>query len=108
MPKLVRLFIVNALIGFGLAVAFTATLILLDVAGLGRLILGSPDGVIAVIMLVWFSTITFGGVQIAIRVMSMAEDDDGPRGGRRQRVRRDPAPVMLAEPIPAARPAPRR
>lgn len=96
LPRLARLFLVNALIGCGLAMAFTALLIVLDVANLGHLILTSPQGWLAVVMLVWFFTITFGSVQIAIRVMALAERDEPPTGGRRQRVTPAVVPVAAA------------
>jgi len=43
----------------------------------------------------------FGGVQFAIAVMRLAEDDSGPKGGRR-------APVATNIPIRVAAVAPRR
>lgn len=86
MPELVRLYIRNIIIGFVLALIFTATLIALDVASLRHLVTHTQGGAIAVIMLVVFNTIVFAGVQFAIAVMRMAEDDSPPRGGRRIRV----------------------
>jgi len=84
MPELIRLYIVNVAIGFGLAVAFVAGLVLLDVAGLRHLILGSPMGWVAGLMMVMFNGVVFAGVQFAIAVMRMAEPEDTPPGGRRQ------------------------
>ena len=95
MPKLVRLYIVSIAIGFALAVAFTAMLIGLNVAGLRHLVGGTGGGWIAVMMLVFFHGILFSGVQFAIRIMMLAEDD-GPKGGHRQHVRRVLAPVHAA------------
>jgi hypothetical protein len=95
MPKLVRLYIVSIAIGFALAVAFTAMLIGLNVAGLRHLVGGTGGGWIAVMMLVFFHGILFSGVQFAIRIMMLAEDD-GPKGGLRQHVRRVLAPVHAA------------
>lgn len=86
MPELVRLYIRNIIIGFVLALIFTATLIALDVASLRHLVTHTQGGVIAVIMLVVFNTIVFAGVQFAIAIMRMAEDDSPPRGGRRIRI----------------------
>jgi len=85
MPKLVRLFILHGALGLGLGVVFTAILLWLDVAGLGRLVAASPQGWLAAAMLAWFSGVTFGGVQIGIAVMRLGDDND--TGGRR---RRDP------------------
>jgi len=92
MPRLVKLFIVNGLIGLGLGAVFTAGLLWLNIANLGHLVTHSPEGWLAVVMLVWFSGVTFGGVQIGIRVMSMAEKDDTDDGGRR-------APEPVHDPV---------
>lgn len=81
MPKLVRLYIVNVLIGFGLAAIFTGLLIWLDVANLRHLILGSGTGLLAGVMLVVFNGIVFASVQFAIAVMRLAEPQDPPRRG---------------------------
>ena len=93
MPELVRLYIRSVLIGFGLSLAFTAGLIWLDVMGVGRLILASSQGWIAALMLVVFNGIIFAGVQFGLRVMMMAEPDEGHRGGLRQHDVWQPAPV---------------
>jgi TRAP-type C4-dicarboxylate transport system permease small subunit len=81
MPKLVRLYIHSVVLGFALAAAFTGGLMWLDVAGIGHLVLGSDIGWVAALMLVVFNGIVFSAVQFAFRVMGMAEDDNGPRGG---------------------------
>lgn len=84
MPKLVRLYIVNVAIGFGLSAGFLAALVALDVAGLRHLILGSDMGLLAALMIFVFQGVVFAGVQFAIAVMRLAEDDDDtPRGGLR-------------------------
>ena len=97
MPKLIRLYIVNVAIGFGLSAAFLALLITFDVAGLGRLILGSDMGLVAALMIFLFQGVVFAGVQFAIAVVRMAEDgdDSGPRGGLRQHS--DLVPVRVAQ-----------
>lgn len=102
MPKLIRLYIVNVVIGFALSVVFTALLVLFDVAGLQRLILGSSMGLVAAAMLVMFNGVVFGGVQFAIAVMRMADqpEDDGPAGGMRVPV---PVPALEKSPVPARR-----
>ncbi len=83
MPKLIRLYIVNVAIGFAIALAFVSGLVWFDVAQLRHLIFGSDQGVLAFFLLVMFHGVVFGGVQFAIAVMRMAEDDRGPKGGRR-------------------------
>lgn len=102
MPKLVRLYIVNVAIGFGIAVAFVVGLLVLDVANLRHLILDTPMGWLAGAMMVMFNGVVFAGVQFAIAVMRMAEPEDGPRGGTR-------APVVRMDPVRVTVPAkPRR
>lgn len=96
LPKLVRLFLVHGFVGLCLGGLFTGLLIWMNIANLGHLILTSSIGWLAIVMLVWFSAITFGGVQIAIRVMSMAEDDAGTTGGRPERT----PSAMPPRPVP--------
>lgn len=87
MPKLIRLYITQVAIGFGLAGLFVAMLLWFDVANLWRLVSHSDKAILAVLIL-WFSNgIVFAGVQFAIAVMRMKDDDDDePRGGHRQRI----------------------
>ena len=85
MPKLIRLYVINVLIGFALSLAFLILLLGLDVAGLRRLILGTEMGWLGGVMLWGFNGIVFAGVQFGIAVMRMAEredDEDPPRGPR--------------------------
>lgn len=81
MPQLIRLYVTNVAIGFGLAAAFVAALIWLDVAGVGHLVLGSDMGIVAALMLWVFHGVLFAGVQLAIAAMGLG-DDDAPRGGK--------------------------
>jgi len=93
MPKLIRMYIKNVLIGFVIAAVFVAMLIAFDVGGLRHLLTSSSAGYMAIAML-WFANgIVFAGVQFAIAVMAMREKDSGPRGGTR-------APVTLHQPAP--------
>ena len=102
MPQLIRLYIKNVLIGFGIAAAFVGLLIGFDVGGLRHLLTGSSAGYLAIVML-WFANgIVFAGVQFAIAVMAMREKDEGPRGGTRAPVTtRIPAKVRVAAKSPA-------
>lgn len=102
MPKLIRLYIVQVLIGFGLSAVFVAALLWFDVAHLWSLVSNSDMGAIAILML-WFANgIVFAGVQFAISVMRMADDDDT-TGGKRQPVRPGvPTPVRVAAEAPGA------
>jgi len=86
MPRLVRLYIQSVAIGFALAAVFAAVLVWQDVMGIGRLILGSDMGLVALAMLVVFNGIVFSGVQFGLRVMLMAEDDTPPKRGLRQHI----------------------
>ncbi|WP_137110609.1 hypothetical protein [Rhodobacter sp. SY28-1] len=100
MPKLVRLYIQSVAIGFGLAGAFTAGLMWLDVAGIGHLVLGSDIGWVAAAMLVVFNGIVFSAVQFAFRIMGMAEADSPPPGGRGAR---ELVLVPVRVPVPSRR-----
>lgn len=85
MPELVRLYIRNVLYGVVLSLVFVALLLWLNVANLWHLVSHNREGWVAVLMLVIFNAVVFSGVQFAIAVMRMAEPDDTPPGGRRQR-----------------------
>jgi hypothetical protein len=95
MPKLVRLYIQSVARGFLISAVFTGGLLWLDVAGLGHLVMASDIGWIAVAMLLVFNGIVFSAVQFALRVMGMAGDCDGPKGGRGVR-----EPSLVPVPVP--------
>lgn len=106
MPKLIRLYIVNVLIGFALAGLFVAMLLWFNIANLWHLVTHSDKGLLAVLLLWLANGVVFAGVQFAIAVMRLKDDDDDePRGGRR-----DPIPVDMSRPVPirATARAPRR
>ena len=84
MPLMVRVYIRSIAIGVLLACCFVAALLALDVAHLRHLVLNSDVGWLAVVMLVFFNTIVFSGVQFAITIMSQAESP--PSSGRRLRI----------------------
>lgn len=92
-PDLIRLYIKSCLIGFGAAAVFVGMLLAFNIANLGHLILGSPQGIIAALVLWIANGIVFAGVQFGIVIMGMADDDDDDHGGKRD-------PVLLAEPVP--------
>ncbi|MFA3917684.1 hypothetical protein [Ruegeria hyattellae] len=83
MPKLIRLYITQVLIGFGIAAIFVGLLLWLDVANLWTLIQRSDVAVLAIGILWFMNGIVFAGVQFAWAVMSLAEKDDTPKGGSR-------------------------
>ena len=96
MPKLIKLYIVNVIIGFALAGLFVGMLLWFNIANLWHLVSTSDKGLLAVVVL-WVSNgVIFAGVQFGIAVMRMKDDDDDePRGGTRA-----PSHVHLAEPVP--------
>lgn len=83
MPKLIRLYISQVLIGFALSAAFVALLLWQNVANLGHLVLTSDIGWLAVLMLFIFNGLVFAGVQFSITIMRMGEGDPPKDGGRR-------------------------
>lgn len=90
MPKLIRLYIVNVAIGFGIAAAFVGMLLWFDIANLWHLVTHSDKGWLALLIL-WISNgIIFAGVQFGIAVMRLKDDDDDdhPGGGLKQHVMR--------------------
>ena len=90
MPKLIRLYIKNVAIGFGLAGVFVGMLLWFNIGNLWHLISTSDKGWLALLVL-WISNgIIFAGVQFGIAVMRLKDDDDddGPGGGLRQHVMR--------------------
>ena len=91
MPELIRLYIRNVLIGWALAAVFVAMLVGFNIANLGHLVMETQGGWLAAGMLWAANAVVFGGVQFAIAVMRLA-DDDAPRGGNRLRYG-DPIPV---------------
>ncbi len=95
MPKLIRLYIECVVVGFLIALVFTGGLLWLDVGGIGHLVLASDIGWVAALMLVVFNGIVFAAVQFAVRVMGMADDDEGPKGGHGAR-----EPVLVPVPVP--------
>jgi hypothetical protein len=107
MPELVRLYIRQVVIGFGIAGVFVGLLLALDVAGLRGLVWRSPDGWLALFLLFFFNGLVFAGVQFAISVMGMAEPKrGGPSAGQRLLawVQRGRDAAIVPEATPAAAP----
>ena len=59
MPELIRLYIKSVAIGFVIAFAFTGLLVWMNVAGIGKLIMGSDIGWVAFLMVAMFHGIVF-------------------------------------------------
>lgn len=99
MPKLIRLYIINVLIGFAIAAAFVAMLLWFNIANLWSLVSNSDAGLLAVFIL-WFANgIVFAGVQFAIAVMRLTDDAPKHPGGR-------PIKVDFSQPIKVRQEAP--
>jgi hypothetical protein len=108
MPKLIRLYLASVAIGFALSAVFLGLLVWLDIAGLGGLVLQSASGGVAALMLFVMNGIVFSGVQFAIAISRLADDDtddDDPRGGHHARGRAffgfgaQPSPVPVKIPV---------
>lgn len=100
MPKLIRFYIINCVIGFAVAAVFTAAIMWFNIANLWQLISGSDIGIMAIIVFWVLNGIVFAGVQFGVAVMLMADGsdkEDGPRGGMRIPVR-VPAEVKSQRP----------
>jgi len=99
MPKLIRLYITQVAIGFGIAALFVGMLLYFDIANLWHLVTHSDKGWLAVLIL-WISNgIVFAGVQFGIAVMRMKDDDDDDQGGGRRSPEFVKEPAMV--PVPA-------
>jgi hypothetical protein len=84
MPKLIRFYIINCIIGFAISAVFTAAIMWFNVANLWHLVSHSNIGLMAVVVFWVLNGIVFAGVQFGVAIMLMAESedkDDGPRRG---------------------------
>ncbi|MBK1636024.1 hypothetical protein [Rhodovulum adriaticum] len=108
MPKLVRLYIRQSLIGFALSALFVGLLFAFNVANLWHLVSHSPSGWLAGVLLFMFNGIVFSGVQFGIAVMSMGRDDDDDHGRRRPYVAPRMAEALAPIPVRADEPRMRR
>lgn len=97
MPKLVRLYITQSMIGFVIAAAFVALLLYGNVANLWHLVTHTSAGPLAVFLLWVFNGIVFGSVQFGIAVMRMQDAPDDSDRGKRQHA----APSMTPALAPA-------
>lgn len=88
LPRLVRLYIFNCLIGFGLAACFTVLILWLNVANIGHLVTHVNGGWLAALVFFVLNGIVFAGVQTGIVIMSMEyPGQPTDKGGRRRPVR---------------------
>ncbi|MGR3614440.1 MAG: hypothetical protein ACU0BB_00175 [Paracoccaceae bacterium] len=93
MPRIVKLYIKNALLGFVAAAVFVGLLLGFDVMGLWGLILRSDVTLLAVFILWFMNGIVFAGVQFGWAVMALAQKPEQPGGGKS--VPLQAAPVTL-------------
>lgn len=87
MPKLIRLYIDSLLVGLAVAIVFMVLLVVLDVGSIGRLVLGSPDGLTAIAMIVTFFGGLFSSVQLAVAMTGIPSADSQAASRRRDRTR---------------------
>jgi hypothetical protein len=83
MPDHIRFILRHAAYGAVLAAIFVGALLYLNVGNLWHLVTHTAEGPIAAVMLYVFFAITLGSAQIGYRIMTLGDDDDTPRGGRR-------------------------
>lgn len=102
LPRLIRLYIFNCMIGFALSAVFTGAIIWMDVAGIGHLVQSVAGGKLAALVFFVLNGIVFAGVQTGIVVMSMSYDDDDDDDTRGRPV------VLHPVRVPARVPANRR
>ena len=75
MPRLVRLYIRECLLGMALGTLFSMALVVLNVGNLRHLIDAVDGGWLAFFLLAFFNGIVFSGVQFGITIMKMADKD---------------------------------
>ena len=88
MPDHIRFLGLNCLIGIVASWVVLAMFLLVDLGGLGTLIINSAEPVVPVVTLVVCFAITFGSAAMGVGIMSLGSEDDGPGRGLRERVRR--------------------
>ncbi len=81
MPKLIRFVVLHAAIGWVVAAVFMAALLATDPGGIGSLLLRSQEHPLPVLLLWFFTGLTFGSAQVGAAVMLLASDRPRPPGG---------------------------
>ena len=77
LPRIVRLVILNWMIGFGLAAVFTGMILAFDVAGIRHLVTSVDGGWLAAFVFFMLNGIVFAGAQTGIVVMMLDASDKG-------------------------------
>lgn len=80
MPRLVQLFLISTLIGYGLAGVFLGLVLWFDIAHLGHLILEVDGGWFAGAIFVVLTGNVFAAVQVGISVMRGVDAGEPPEG----------------------------
>ncbi|QBF32453.1 hypothetical protein [Thalassococcus sp. S3] len=81
MPDLIKLYIRQVAIGFGIAAVFVAGLLYFNVMNLWYLVTHNDAGLMAVFLLWFMNGIVFAGVQFGYAIMQLGrEEDETPRG----------------------------
>ena len=96
LPAHVRFLLGHAAIGIGIAFLFVAALLALDIAGLRGLMLQGADGTLALALLVFGTSVTFGSAAMGAAVMGLGAAPKPPRTPRT----RLPL-ISAAQPVPA-------
>ncbi|MFK7745970.1 MAG: hypothetical protein AB8B47_13025 [Roseobacter sp.] len=76
MPRVFRLYLISALNGFGISLAFVALILIFNVANLRHLVAGSDIGVLATVAFWILNGIVFSGVQFAFALSQEVRKDD--------------------------------
>ncbi len=98
MPRIAQFYLKQSLIGFGIAALFVAGILYFNVVNLWHLISTSNIGLMALVVFWVLNGIVFAGVQMAVAVMLLADDDKnegGPRGRSAQLI---PVPTKTRSP----------
>lgn len=80
MPRVVRLYILSALNGFGASLAFVALILVLNVGNLRHLILTSDIGVMATVAFWILNGIVFSGAQFAWTLSQIIREENARLG----------------------------
>ena len=84
MPQPLRFLLPHAAVGFALAAAFVAALVMADPGGAGTLLTQPDFGRLPVLLLWTFTGLTFAGVQMGAAVMLLAHAEPPRRRLRRR------------------------
>ncbi len=94
MPDHIKFILRHAGVGVLVALGFTGMVLYFNVANIWHLVTHTAEGPIALAVFVVLCSITFGSVQIGLRIMAMGRDDDTDTGHKRA------VPMAQLQPIP--------